>query len=59
MSKIINIEEQIPHRVAETICVKCLKRNITVWPEGTLLKDLECEKCGTGFIILTGELIDD
>lgn len=59
MAEIHDFEENLPHRVAETVCVKCLHRCITVWPDGTPLKKLECEKCGPGYIILTGEPIDD
>jgi len=56
---ISNIDEHRPHNVAETICVKCLHRCITVWPYGTPLKTLECKTCGPGYIILTGEDIDE
>lgn len=55
---ITNIDEHMPHKVSETICVKCGHRQIDVRPEGTLLKDLECPECGRiGFIIETGEEI--
>ena len=38
------------------ICVSCLFRFIGVAPEGMLLMDMECERCGmTGTIINTGE----
>ena len=59
MSEIIDIESALSHQVAEVICVKCLNRYVCVWPNGTRLKDLECEACGSGYIILTGENIDD
>lgn len=55
MGKIIDIEENLPHKVSEVICVKCGKRWISVRPEKTLLKELECPKCGRGFVIETGE----
>jgi DNA-directed RNA polymerase subunit RPC12/RpoP len=45
MGEVINIEANIPHIVAELICVKCGKRWIGVWPETTPLRDLECENC--------------
>ena len=37
---IIDICENSPHCVAELICVRCGKRWIGVWPEGTPLKSL-------------------
>lgn len=55
MGDIVNIEANLPHCVAEVICVKCGKRWIGVWPEDTLLKDLVCENCGPGFVIKTGQ----
>lgn len=51
-------ETNTPHRVAEVICVKCLHRYVCVWPDGTPLKHLHCEKCGPGYIITTGEPIE-
>lgn len=30
-----------------------------VWPESTLLKDLECENCGPGFVIKTGQDLEE
>lgn len=60
VEKIIPIEEKMPHKVSEVICVKCGRRWIDVRPEGTQLKSLECPGCGlTGFVIETGEEIND
>lgn len=56
---IIPIEANVPHKVSEVICVKCGKRWICVRPIGTLLKNLECENCGAGFVIETGEDIEE
>ena len=59
-ANIIPIEEKMPHKVSEVICVRCCRRWIAVRPEGTLLKSLECPGCGeTGGVIETGEEIDD
>lgn len=57
MNKVINIEDhlKVGHEVSEVICVKCGYRWIAVRPEGTLLKDIECEYCGQGFVIETGQ----
>lgn len=57
MADIIDINENQPHEVAELTCIKCYHRYIGVYPSITLLKDLECEKCGKGFIIKTGQTI--
>ncbi len=53
----IDFEENLPHEVAELICVKCLRRWIGVYPTETPLKRLECE-CGCrGYVIKTGQTI--
>ena len=58
-AKVINIEENLPHKASEVICINCKYRWIAVRPEETLLKDLECPKCQTkGFVIKTGEVIN-
>jgi Zn finger protein HypA/HybF involved in hydrogenase expression len=55
MGDIIDFEAYLPHKVSEVICVKCGLRWISVRPEKTLLKEMECPKCGRGFVIETGE----
>ncbi len=55
--KIINFEQNLPHKVSEVICLRCLNRWIAVRPEDTLLKQLECPLCGKGLVIETGEEI--
>lgn len=56
---IIRIEEKMNHEVAEVICLKCLKRWIAVYPQSTLLKDLECTCGEVGFVIKTGQTIEN
>ena len=58
MSKIVNIEENMPHKVSEVICVKCGRRWIAVRPTVVKLKDLECPDCGQGYVIETGEELE-
>ena len=58
MSHIIDINENVPHKVSVVICLKCLHRWVAVRPVGTLLKELECKNCGAGYVIETGEDID-
>ena len=59
MAKEISIEENMPHKVSEVICVKCLKRWICVRPASCRLSWLECPNCGPGYVIETGEVLDD
>lgn len=58
-SNVIDIEERMEYTVSEVICVSCYKRWIAVRPTATLLKDLECPKCGQGFVIETGQVIQN
>jgi len=54
----ISIEENMPHKVSEVICIDCKYRWLAVRPTCTLLKDLECPRCGLqGYVIETGEII--
>jgi len=55
MAIIRDIDEYLPHKVSEVICVKCGNRWISVRPEKTLLKELECPNCGAGWVVETGE----
>lgn len=56
---VVSIEENIPHKVSEVICIDCKYRWIAVRPTETLLKKLECPKCGQqGYVIETGEEIN-
>lgn len=59
MGTISEIEVNLPHEVAELICLKCLHRWIGVYPQSTRLKDLEC-KCGeVGYVIKTGQILEE
>ena len=59
MSEIRYIEESLPHKTSEVVCLGCLKRWIAVRPMATLLKDLECiGSHKQGYVIETGELFD-
>ena len=60
MSNIIDISANEPHLVCETVCLKCFHRWIAVYPEKTLLKQLECPNCGVvGFVIKTGQDLEE
>lgn len=59
MSNIHYIEENLPHKASEVVCLVCLKRWIAVRPMATFLKDIECPQCRKqGYVIETGEIID-
>lgn len=52
---VVQLEEHMPHRTAEVVCLRCLYRYQAVWPEATPMKDLECSNCErVGYIIGTG-----
>ena len=53
----ISIEENIPHKVSEVICINCKYRWIAARPTDTLLKNLECPQCRLqGYVIETGNV---
>lgn len=52
-------EENTPHIVQEVICLKCLCRWIAVRPKDTLLKDLECMCGNVGYVIATGQELEE
>ena len=56
----ISIEENMPHKVSEVMCIDCKYRWFAVRPTNTRLKDLECPRCGLqGYVIETGEVINE
>ena len=55
MGRVESIDSRKPHTISEVICVKCGKRWVSVRPQGPLLKKLECENCGAGYVIETGQ----
>jgi len=54
-----SIDAKKPHSVSEVICIRCGKRWVSVRPEITLLKEIECEKCGAGYVIETGQILEN
>jgi hypothetical protein len=60
MTKIINIDANLPHSISEVICLKCLKRWIAIYPSHTnILKKFECKNGHIGFVIKNGQDLDD
>ncbi len=59
MGEVISIEDKEPHEVSELICLKCLNRWIGVYPQKTLLKQLECRCGAVGYVIKTGQTIGE
>lgn len=57
---IIDINNNIPHRVSEVICINCKHRWIAVRPCDSKLKNLECPQCQKkGYVIETGEIFKE
>lgn len=58
--KVIVMQDNTPHIVSEVICVHCGWRWISVRPERTKLKHLECPDCkNQGKVIETGERLEE
>lgn len=55
----IDVKDDTEYEVAELICLKCLHRWIGVYPQKTLLKQLECECGAVGYVIKTGQTVED
>ncbi len=55
MADIVDIEVNSPHIVHEVVCLKCLHRYVAVAPQKLPLRLYDCETCGPGFIISTGQ----
>lgn len=59
MSKVVDINKNVPHEVAELMCVHCGYRWIGVFRSDTILKDIVCPKCDIeGFVIETGQILE-
>ena len=51
---------QTEYEIAHVICLKCYKRWLATYPDGTLLVDLECPQCHEqGYVIKTGQSLSD
>ena len=59
MGKIMPFEKNMEHIVSELICIKCMERWIDVRPSNVWLKDVECPNCGKGYVIMTGQELND
>ena len=59
MSNVTDIDDHQPHEAFEAMCVQCYARWIAIVRVGVLLKKLECKKCGPGFVIRTGQPMDE
>ena len=59
MGNVVDFEKNLPHEISEVICLKCLHRWIGVYPQSTLLKQLQCPQCEEiGYVIKTGQTIE-
>ena len=59
MGDVVELDENRPHRTLEVMCVKCFHRWQAVAPVETSLVQYECADCGPGYVIGTGQWIDD
>lgn len=59
MNNITNIEDRKQHTVSEVICIKCGNRWIACRPTVALLKDMQCPCGEKGWVIETGQYIED
>ncbi len=59
MGDVTELDDHRPHEFWEAMCVKCLNRWIAIVPCGILLKKVECKKCGSGYVINTGQDVSD
>lgn len=59
-AKEVDINDNIPHRVSEVICINCKHRWIAVRPCECKLKELECAGCHQqGYVIETREVFEE
>ena len=59
MGQVFEFESNMEHEVAELICLKCLHRWIGVYPSAILLKDIECTCGESGYVIKTGQTLQE
>jgi hypothetical protein len=55
---VVDINKNLPHRVSTVVCLKCYRRWVAVRPTTVPLKELECDDCGAGYVIETGEQVE-
>ena len=54
------IEFPSGYNICEVICIGCKHRWIAVYPDGVLLKELQCPSCKEqGYVIQTGQEITE
>lgn len=59
MGEVGDIEKNLPHEVAELMCLKCMSRWIGAYPQSVLLKNMECTCGAVGYVIKTGQTLVD
>lgn len=55
MDNVIELDAHRPHVTLEVMCAKCFHRYQAVAPHDLPLKKYDCEKCGPGYVIATGQ----
>ena len=56
---IVDTIEDTGLMVSEVICVKCGHRWASIRRSHIKLKDLKCPHCGAGYVIETGQLVNE
>ncbi len=59
MGDVSYMETYIAYHPFVAMCVNCYRRWIAVVPDEIILKTVECEACGPGYVIDTGQYITD
>ena len=58
-NKIVDINDYGNFMVSEVICVNCKTRWLSIRHTDTYLKEIPCPNCGPGFVIETGEMLEE
>jgi len=58
-NKIINLNNYGDFTVSEVICVNCKSRWLSARHSEVYLRNIPCPKCGPGFVIETGEMLEE
>ena len=56
--EIVDIHKNAPHDAIEAMCVRCHHRWVAVFPNSTMLKELDCDNCGPGYVVNTGQVFE-
>lgn len=55
LAPVISIDKNMQYKVSIVVCLQCFRRWVAVRPTQTKLNTLECQQCGVGYVVETGE----